>query len=449
MTHEIMTLTQAETESEQQKIHSGKLTLNIHTDERIFSVLRSGWEALAWQSDQMLCMSPGWAASWWKHFGRHKDRSLYVMTVHDDQKLVGIFPFYRGVTTWGGITLQKRLQLIGSGGNANEQLGFSDDYGISDFLDLIVHPDYKTHIAKLFVNLLASSEFADHKISFHQVRDDSYVKQTLCPLLENTERVMQTELSDTCPYITLEGIENLNDYIKESKSNARRRFRQTMRAQGSDKEYIIEDPAGLDDAEQMLDKLMELHQDKWNAKGYPGAFRDERFRAFFKEISVAAYSDKRLWIKQAVDARGVCAVRMLLMYNGRYYDYMSGYDENSPSTKYRPGIGLLLNLIEDSFKQPIKSIELLRGDEGYKSDFTQLAMKNWKITIPEVRQQNTGWGMPAKISHFGSFFHKYVMREKTLLKIQYERVGVLHMTSGYFHFRLHGLKNKIKRIQQN
>jgi CelD/BcsL family acetyltransferase involved in cellulose biosynthesis len=173
-----------------------------------------------------------------------------------------------------------------------------------------------------------------------------------------------------------------------------------LRARGIGNEYIIEEPAGEGDVEMMIDKLIQLHQERWNEKGYPGTFQDERFREFFKEISFAAFRDNRLWLKQAVDESGVCAVRMLLMYNGRYYDYMSGYDENSPSAKYRPGIGLLLDLVENSFKLPIERIELLRGDEGYKHDFTHLSLNNWKITIPAIRHRRTGWGVPAAITQF-------------------------------------------------
>lgn len=449
MIDEIITVTKPKAKFIPHRVDNEELTLWVHTDESIFPVLSADWERLARLSNQMVCMSPGWAASWWKYFGRHTNRFLCIVTVHDNDRLVGILPLYRGVTKLGGITLQKRLQLIGSGGNQNEQLGFSDDYGVSDFLDVIVDPEYSTRTAKLFVKLLTSAEFADYAITFHQARDDSYVKQTLCPLLEKQDHRLRIELSDTCPFIVLNQTKNLKDFIKKSKSNARRRFRQTLRARGAENEYVIEEPAGLDEVDQMLEKLMQLHQEKWNANGYPGAFQDRRFRAFFKEISFDAYHENRLWLKQAVDKSGVCAVRMLLMYNGRYYDYMSGYDENSSSVKYRPGIGLLLDLIENSLAMPVERIELLRGDEGYKNDFTQFAMKNWKITIPQARYWKTSWGVPAAMIQFFSVLHKYFIREKTLLKVQYDKVGAVHMASEYYKFRLVTLRNKLNRLSES
>jgi hypothetical protein len=447
MIDEIMTVTKPKVKSIHPYVRNQDLTLRIHTDESVFSTLDMEWEKLARLSNQMVCMSPGWAASWWKHFGRHKNRSLFIVTVYDNLRLAAIFPFYKGYTNVGGITMQQRLQLIGSGVSPNEQFGFSDDYGISDFLDVIVDPECRAGIADLFLKLLASPELSDYQITFHQARDDSYIMQNIYPLLKKSERRVRAEHTDTCYYIELDQKGDLQDFINRSKSNARRRFRQTLRARGTGNEYIIEEPAGEGDVEMMIDKLIQLHQERWNEKGYPGTFQDERFREFFKEISFAAFRDNRLWLKQAVDESGVCAVRMLLMYNGRYYDYMSGYDENSPSAKYRPGIGLLLDLVENSFKLPIERIELLRGDEGYKHDFTHLSLNNWKITMPAIRHRRTGWGVPAAITQFCSVFLTYVNREKMLLNVQFKKAGFVYMFSGYFKFRLNTVIHKINQMR--
>jgi len=186
---------------------------------------------------------------------------------------------------------------------------------------------------------------------------------------------------------------------------------------------------------------MRLHQKRWNEIGFPGAFHDQRFIKLFKDIVFNAHDNNQLWIKQAVDSQGVCAVRILLLWNGRYYDYMSGYDDDSPSAKYRPGIALLLNLINDSFGKNVTTIELLRGDEGYKYDFTQNEITNWQITIPAQNQSKAGRIIPVSVLYFCSTLYKYVQREVLLLKIQYKKGGFLKMTWGYLQFRLNSFKN--------
>lgn len=448
MNDEVMTATKPIVKSIHKYVQKEELNFQIHTDENIFSTLETEWKKLACLSNQMICMSSGWASSWWKHFGCHKNRSLFIVTVYDNQKLVAIFPFYKGITTVGGITIHQRLQLIGSGGSPNEQLGFLDDYGISDFLDIIVDPEYKASIADLFVRFLLSPELSDHEITFQQARDDSYIMQTIYPLLKKSKRKVQAEKTDVCYYVKVDQGGGLKEFIKKSKSNARRRFRQTLRAQGSENEYTIEEAATMADFEQMINKLIQLHQDRWNKIGFPGAFHDVRFIAFFKEISLAAFRDNSLWLKQAIDEGGVCSVRMLLMYNGRYYDYMSGYDDDSPSSRHRPGIGLLLDLVENSLKQPVDRIELLRGDEGYKNDFTNLFHENWKVTIPKISDWKTGWGLPATLVQLCAILYKHLNRERILLQVQYRKAGVLYMLSGYLKFRKDTVLSKINQLKE-
>ncbi len=426
---------------EYKSVTNAPFKIRIYKQPGAIAYLYQDWKELAEKSNQTICMSPDWAGSWWRHFGQNKKRSLYIITVQDNGKLVAVFPFFKGITTLAGKVIEQRLQIIGSGGNRSEQWGFSDDYGISDFLDFIVDPDYNEPVADLFTSLVINSELASHRIILHQVRDDSYVKNFIYPSLLKNEWPVIIDKADVCPFIDLTQTKDLLSFVEQCKSNARRRFRQIFRAEGPDKEYIIEEAETLSEVEEMTIKLIELHQSRWNDVGFPGAFHDQRFRKFFKEIVLNARKNNQLWLKQAIDSQGVCAVRMLLLHNGRYYDYMSGYDDNSPSAKYRPGIALLLNLINDSFGKNIARVELLRGDEGYKYDFTQNEITNWKMTIPAQHQTKTGWLIPFSIIYFYSILYKYGQREFLLLKVQYQKRGFYKMIWGYIQFRISSFKS--------
>ncbi|MCC5941167.1 MAG: GNAT family N-acetyltransferase [Balneolaceae bacterium] len=398
------------------------------------------WNELAEKSGQLMYMSPDWAGSWWKHFGQNKKRSLFIITAHDNGKLVAIFPFFKGVTTIAGKIIEQRLQLIGSGGNRNEQWGFSDNYGISDFLDFIVDPDYSEQIAELFTSLLSNSELSGYRIILNEAREDSYIKKFIYPILVKQKWPIDTEKTDICPFIDLTQADNLLTFVDQCKSNARRRFRQIFRAEGPEKEYLFQEARTVAEVEVMTDSLMELHQKRWNDVGFPGAFHDKRFRNFFKEIVLSAHKKNQLWLKQANDSKGVCAVRALLLHNGRYYDFMSGYDDDSPSAKFRPGIALLLNLINESFSKNVTTIELLRGEEGYKYDFTQKEITNWKITIP-AQPKNRSDIILSMMIHFYSILYKYYQREVTLLKVQQNKEGFFKMIWGYLNFRIKSIRN--------
>lgn len=417
--------------------------VTVHESITVLDEIYDEWSDLASRSNQPICMSPDWIKSWWKHLGAHKQRKPFIITVYDGDNLIAIFPFYRGVTGLAGRVFDQRLQLIGSGGNTNEQLGFTDDYGISDFLDFIVDPDYHDQIADLFISLYQSTRLNNHQIIFHQVNDESFIKKHLYPKILKSDSRVHAEHIDTCPYIDLTEVDSLKGFIKQCKSNARRRFRQTLRAQNSDSEYIVEDLTTSDDIPEMTSTLIALHQERWNEIGFTGAFYDERFKRFFKEIVHNAYQKNHLWFKQARDSSGVCASRMLLCYNGRYFDYMTGFNIDSPSSKYRPGIGLLLNAIDDSIEESGKRVELLRGKEGYKNDFTKKQSKNWKITIPPQKNGRVNNFMPVLLIRTCSKLYKNITCEIDLMTIQYRQKGFLRMIGGYLQFRTESIKQKL------
>lgn len=420
------------------------LKTSIHHDKEIFTELYNEWSELAELSNQHIYMSPEWVTNWWTYFGEHKNRSLHIITVRDGDHLVAIFPFYKGVSPIAGKIIEERLQLIGSGGSVNEAFGFLNDYGISDFMDFIVHPDYRKIIAKLFIRLLRSPYLSPYNITLNHLRDDSYIKEYLYPKLSDVYPQISAEQTDICPFIDLAGIENIQAFIKQSKSSARRRFRQTLRAIGDEEGYIIQEAENNEQVQHMIRHLIQLHQARWNEIGFPGAFHDKRYTEFFRQIVSTASNKNRLWVKQAIDADGVCAVRLLLKYNGRYFDYMTGFNDDSTSAKYRPGIGLLLNLVEESIQEPVNKIELLRGDEYYKYDFTEKHQKNWSLTIPASRFKNGSLPFTVKMLHACASVYTICKREILLLMVQYQKSGFVKMFGGYGKFRYNSIKTKFR-----
>lgn len=231
----------------------------------------------------------------------------------------------------------------------------------------------------------------------------------------------------------------MKSYIKDQKSNARRRIRQTLRAIGPDDEYVIKGLNTWPEVEEATEKLIELHQNRWNKIGFPGVFYDERFTRFFKDIVKDAFENDKLWFKQAIDDEGVCASRMILYYNGLYYDYISGFDDERDSSKYRPGIGLLIRLIQEAIENGVERIEMLRGEEAYKYDFTSENFSNWKLTL-QLREPS-GRALLA-LNRSAAFFYKRITREKELLKVQQEQAGSMRMLSEYVKFRWKSVKMK-------
>src|SRR5690606_9516385 len=139
------------------------------------------WQKLALKTDTTIFMTHEWAKTWWNNFGRNNQRKLSILTIWDDQELVGLAPFYIGYSLIGSKRIETRLQIIGSGGSPNEQLGYMDDYGISDFLDILVLEEYREHVADLLCKIILSNSFKADVLNFHQARNDSYIMNYLYP----------------------------------------------------------------------------------------------------------------------------------------------------------------------------------------------------------------------------------------------------------------------------
>src|SRR5690554_6145649 len=93
------------------------LKLNMVTTDEGFDELKSHWQKLALKTDTTIFMTHEWAKTWWNNFGRNNQRKLSILTIWDDQELVGLAPFYIGYSLIGSKRIETRLQIIGSGGS--------------------------------------------------------------------------------------------------------------------------------------------------------------------------------------------------------------------------------------------------------------------------------------------------------------------------------------------
>lgn len=423
--------------------YSDLLKIKVYDTDDALEALSGLWKDLSDRVHGHIYMSNEWADCWWRYFGKNKQRSLFLITVWELDDLVALAPMYMGISKVGPYIVERRLQIIGSGGSPNEQFGYMDDYGISDFLDFLVDQRYAEEVAEIFLEIFRSDEYKIDRVTFHQAGDNSFIMNYLYPRMKSSGLEYYLAHTDTCPYIELKNQDSIKSYIKRVKSNARRRFRQTRRAIGTDEGFSIESIVLSKEISPAVERLIELHQNRWNELGFPGVFHDKRFTGFFKEIVRTSYANKWLWFKQARDESGVCALRMILKYNGRYYDYISGFDNDCPSSKYRPGIGLLLDLVEETIDENIERIELLRGEEGYKYDFTSNNFKNWRLSF-SPRDQKKPLSVFAEVPlKVVALLYKLTTRELRLLKVHRQKNGTLKMFGGYLSFRANSLRLKL------
>lgn len=413
----------------------------INSEESLLK-LRDQWSELSIKADTPVYMTFEWLTGWWKHFGRHPKRKLFVIVIYSGSELIGLAPLFLGISSVGPMVFQRRLHLMGSGVDDNELLGFADDYGYSDLLDFIAHPDYREIVAEYISELLFVNSMNVDVVCLQHVSDDSFVMTHIFPRLENRINELRLEKTDECPYLILP--DSMDEYKDKQlgSSSRRRRFRKNLKP--VNKKYAVEKITAWEKVKERLEILIELHQERWNNRGYPGAFFDERHRAFMMGMSKLACKKGWLWFAEARDDNKFGAVRMVLKYNETYYDWLSGFDDSSSISKYRPGLGLLSLLIKEGIESGARKVEFLRGSERYKFDFTPRARYNWRMTIPFYARKSLFRSLLNRTLNNLAEGYSRVYREWILFKVHYQEKGFFKMFYSYGAFRVNTISEKLK-----
>lgn len=425
---------------------SNEVKIELITTEKEFRQLKGDWNRLIENTEGCLFLRYEWQFCWWQHFGRHPRRKLHILTFKKGDELIGIAPFFRGESFFGPWKLQTRLNLMGSGTDPNEMFGYLNDYGFSDFLDVIVHRSHKNKVAESLANYLNTNSDDIDIIRLQHLSEESFIVNKVLPLLDFSKLVFKKKVTDVCPFLNLP--DTLDEFIKQTgPSSRRRRLRKNLETAG--KEYKVKNLNSFEEVGNGLDELINLHQLRWNSLGYPGAFFDERYLNFVKDFIWIAHNNKWLRFKKAIDQKGVSTLRLAIDDGRNLYDYLSGFDDSAPSAKHSPGLGLLSVMIKESIESEMIKVEFLRGDERYKFDFTDDYRKNWSITI---KSANAAYSLKCMVNicllGMANLYNR-VNREWTLLKVQRKNKGLISMVFSFAAFRYNRVKEKLSKKKRN
>ncbi|MEW5798541.1 MAG: GNAT family N-acetyltransferase [Bacteroidota bacterium] len=415
------------------------LVCQIISDEIGFLSLRAEWNTLVEQAPVHIYQTFDWQWFWWKHYGANN--TLHLMTFRSGDRLIGIIPMFVQTYTLFGKVLYKRLRMIGCGVDARSNIGLPSEYGPSDYLDVIVLPEFATEIAEQFASyVIVSSDLFD-EVQFSNVPENGLLQQYFTAVFDAKRMKLSLRHNDTCPFVTMPA--SADDFIERLRPSTRYRVRQ------SKKEFNRNSPFGLESIvyrsllDQAFKDLMYLHQIRWNRLGYAGLFSDSRFGAFQRDVIHSFYEQGQLWFK-AVRMGGIrTAARLGFFFKGRMYDYLSGFDETLPGAKKRPSLALLIAMIEDAIAKDASVVDLLRGNEAYKSEMTYESTRNAEILIFNSGRYITLRRMIYQLLRLLGHLVRRCADEWKLLSVQKNIHGGVTFIFSYAKFVFFRLKSKI------
>ncbi len=357
--------------------------LEIVTDLTSLESLSSEWDDLVSRSSGTIFQTFDWQSLWWKHFASGPRHSLYVMILRENEKLIGIAPFFVESFTFAGLRIFKQLRLIGSGLQSEKTpvLSLERD-GPGDYLDVIAERGYEEKVGTSVSEFLTRAHHDWDGIEFQNLPECGVVLTHVLPRIQSSAFEVVKNPTDICPRILLP--KSIDEYMASLRSGFRRNIRRSYNTYFTDSQFDVEDLSNEGDVNDALNTLSILHQKRWNVIGYPGLFSDPRFETLQRDLVKKLSEKGRLWLTILRQRGKPVAARLLYAFNGQVWDYLSGFEVNRGSGSpgfSGAGMALMLYAIKRSIESGFEVLELARGDESYKFDLTSTVTHNYRVTI--------------------------------------------------------------------
>jgi CelD/BcsL family acetyltransferase involved in cellulose biosynthesis len=300
------------------------------------------WRALA-EGIGNAFVTPEWFFAWHRHYG-HLD-APYVVIIRDGSgRLCGVLPL-----------VNRRFGPFRSLRFAGGSLG--------DRFEPAADPADRERVAAAAAAALHERRREWSALILDWVEDDDpWLDVLLGSKGLSRARVRTTPL----PYLDLSGL-SWEDYLASRSRNFRGQLGRRRRALERDHEAVFTRVADEADIARRAETLFTLHERRWEGRQASSltASRRQKFLADFAGLALEA-GWLRLWF---LELGGTPVAGWYGWHIGdRYAYYQAGLDPDYAA--YSAGFVLLARTLEDAFAETAREYDFLRGDEDYKSRFT-------------------------------------------------------------------------------
>jgi CelD/BcsL family acetyltransferase involved in cellulose biosynthesis len=295
---------------------------------------------------------PEWMLSWVEAFSPHNIR---VIEVRSGGTLVGLAPLL--IYTRG----QERVLAFMGG-------------GVSDYLDLLIHPQREHEIVLAILDAL------------RQLHDWTTLDLTDLPassVLHCTNLTRLATPHDNCSALLLPRTreELLQHLSKRQRANLRNARSRIQREGGG-----VVELATAATLPEFLDDLFRLHASRWSLLGQSGVLADEKVKEFHRQSAPGLLGSGLLRLYGLRMGQHMVAVIYTLFERATVFCYLQGYDPEFGDLS--PGTHLMFSVIEDAMQSGISKFDLLRGQEAYK--------RHWRAEIEATHRIQLARGKAAQ-----------------------------------------------------
>lgn len=363
--------------------------LRVITEEEKFDELEKEWGNLVEIAETTIFQTYEWNRTWWKHYGGRGQ--LHLIVVYYEQRLVGIVPLFKDSIHLLGLRGYLCLRFLGSDVSQPADGNLLGLISYTDYLDFIIYPEFEDVVYMALLHYFRTCDIEYDEILLDVVPQHSTAWKHLVPRLKDSGIRFSIEECLSSQQILLQG--SWEDYLKTVSKNSRSHIRRALKKIYNPDQKIFDEfeVISQENVLPFFERLVELHQTRWNRIGSLGTFAEVKNYEFHKEICLIFF--KKGWLqikvlKPADNSEEIVAIDLNYRFKNRLYGVHSSLDIDSKYFSAGPG-SILLNatlkgVAEDNY---LKSYDFMRGGEDYKLKLSNQTSLNRRIVLVNGNQK--------------------------------------------------------------
>ena len=314
-----------------------------------------------------------WIQNWWR-LHHNEGQPLIILVVDDERRPIGLAPLYRRTQPLLSGQWLRTVHFLGTGERERDEV-------LGEYNTWLGAPATMSLVTRQVAVALARCSDLWDRARLERLRGDAGIHEQLPACLGEAAHLWETSATPTFRSPVMP----LDDYIAALPSaNFRHRCRRALKAtRAMGLELVRAETAAQ--RELLCAALRRLHQQRWSARGEPGAFASPVFTEFHQTMLEADGGADHHWLVGLQGGDGeLMAVRYCLRAGDHLYDYVSGVDTTAP-TALAPGLSLHLLTIEACVDAGVRVYDLMGGNYQYKH---HLALEHDEMRTIDIFSRN-------------------------------------------------------------
>jgi CelD/BcsL family acetyltransferase involved in cellulose biosynthesis len=334
----------------------GKPTLRVITSHSELATLHEEWNALLERSvSDTVFLTWEWMYTWWECFSENK--KLFVIVAEDEGAIIGIAPLHITRSRYFGLRTLRHIEFLGTSGV------------ITEYLDFIIQKGQEQELVPALLNFLFKNSSEWDALNLVSMKQDALNLQLIKEYCKEKGLQSWEYASRIAPYIELPA--SMDEYMQSLSNNSRWRFRKQRKTLENGRNVELLETKDKKAVAPDFTTIMQLHQKRWEQKGGPGSFAEERvgFLKFHKTIVQRFFDNGWLYLLRLLVDGIPTAGHYNYFYHNKVYYHSIGFDPEW--AEYNVGSVLQLLAVEDSIGKGAKEFDFLSGNEPYKYSWTK------------------------------------------------------------------------------